>query len=235
MSSPLTLDPDALGQLDLLRGLARAEVEAIGRAFHRQEMPRGRHLFYQEQPGEAVFLVLSGSVKVYATQRDGHEAISAILGIGELVGASCLVEGRSYAVSAVAQERTTLLTMARESFLAHLRATAALSFNLNRILARRLRLAHDRAQLLARASAAERLACLLLTLAREYGQPAESGVRIPLHMTQSDIAGLAGISRAHTNQVLIAFRRSHLVARDALGYLTVLDPSALGERCLFSR
>jgi CRP-like cAMP-binding protein len=71
----------------------------------------------------------------------------------------------------------------------------------------------------------------LLGLAREYGVPQLNGaLHIPLRLTQSDLAELAGASRVRVNQIMGALRRRRLVQVDRAYHITVLDAAALEQR-----
>jgi CRP/FNR family cyclic AMP-dependent transcriptional regulator len=103
--------------------------------------------------------------------------------------------------------------------------------NLVGILARRVRLANARAQMLATLDVPGRVAGQILVLAREYGEGAADGsVRIPLCLTQSDLAGMVGASRASVNRALGFYRRHGYLSVDRRHRITVHDPDGLARR-----
>ncbi len=75
-----------------------------------------------------------------------------------------------------------------------------------------------------------RVASQLLALAREYGQETPEGVRVPIRLTQSDLAALVGASRASVNQALGQFKKRGTVSVGKDGRFTVLDADALSRR-----
>jgi CRP/FNR family cyclic AMP-dependent transcriptional regulator len=75
-----------------------------------------------------------------------------------------------------------------------------------------------------------RVASQLLALAREYGESRPEGTRIPMRLTQSDLAALAGASRVRVNQALGYFRKRDVISTDREGYITVRDEDALARR-----
>ncbi len=75
-----------------------------------------------------------------------------------------------------------------------------------------------------------RRASQLLALAREYGETTPEGTRIPMRLTQTDLAGLAGASRVRVNQALGYFRKRGSISLDRDHRITVHDEEALARR-----
>jgi alkanesulfonate monooxygenase SsuD/methylene tetrahydromethanopterin reductase-like flavin-dependent oxidoreductase (luciferase family) len=102
--------------------------------------------------------------------------------------------GRS--ANVVTLEETRVVWMDREAFQEALQTMPAISMNLVRILAARVRLANELIQALASLDVYGRVARQLLAFAERYGEPLPSGeVTIPIKLTQGDIADLVGASR----------------------------------------
>jgi CRP/FNR family cyclic AMP-dependent transcriptional regulator len=76
-------------------------VRTLAPLLQERSFPAGASVLTAEQPGEAVYILLKGSVKVYVTHTDGSEVILAILGTGEIVGEMSLADslGRSASVT----------------------------------------------------------------------------------------------------------------------------------------
>jgi len=75
-----------------------------------------------------------------------------------------------------------------------------------------------------------RVASQLLALAREYGQETPEGKRIPMRLTQADLAALVGASRVSVNQALGQFRKRGTISTARDGRFTVHDQEALARR-----
>ena len=150
-----------------------------------------------------------------------------------MVGELSLVDsfGRSGSVDTL--EECTLFWIDRAAFQTCVQTMPAMTYNLVRILARRLRLANSHIKLLATQDVFGRVAYLLLSFAQEYGQPAPNGdLVIPLHLTQSDLASLIGASRVRVNQVLGFYKERNYISVDPSHYyITVHDQAALARRC----
>jgi CRP-like cAMP-binding protein len=86
-----------LSEVALFRGLPAEQLSKIEAHLRRRTLPAGANVITAEDPGETVYVVLEGSVKVYVSRPDGTEVILAILGAGEIVGEMSLADslGRS--------------------------------------------------------------------------------------------------------------------------------------------
>jgi CRP-like cAMP-binding protein len=222
--------PFSFGHAPLFKGLTDEELAELQRFLHPRTVAAGADILLEEQPGEVAYILLSGSVKIHLQQRDGSEVILAVLRAGEVVGEMSLVDtlGRSATVETL--EPTRLLWMDRESFWRCLRTMPAMTYNLVELLSRRLRLADTHIEALASLSVPARIARHLLALAREYGEPADAGVTIPIPLIQSDLAAMVGASRASVNQALGSLRRRGILRTDGAHRITVLDLDALAHR-----
>lgn len=229
---PALPDPLALAGLDLFYGLPAEDLAQLNDHLRRQTFRAATPVINADQPGEVVYIILDGSVKIQVAQSDGGEVILAILGPGEIVGEMSVVDSLGRSASAITLEPTTVLWMDRSTFWDSLRAIPALTYNLAEILSRRLRLANEQIQALSSLDVYGRVARQILAFAREYGEVADGGdTRIPVRLTQGDLAGLVGASRVRVNQVLVAFKRRRLISVDRSYRITVHDAAVLAARC----
>src|ERR1700730_13991192 len=97
-----------LAETALLNGLTTEQVELIRRHLHCKTFPPGTNVVTAEQPGEVVFLIVSGTVKVQADQADGSEVIQAVLGAGQSVGEMSATDLLGRSASVVTLDESTL-------------------------------------------------------------------------------------------------------------------------------
>lgn len=226
------VEPARLGAVALFAGLPAADLGRLSGLVRLEEREAGTSLLFRGQPGTTVYVLLEGTLKVHAAQPDGKQVILAVLGPGEVVGELSAVDSLGRSATVTALEPCTLLVMDGDSFRDCLRSLPALAQNLVLVLSRRLRLANVQLQALAGLDADGRLARQLLAFAAEYGEDAGDGaVRIPLRLTQEDLASLIGASRVRVNQLLGTYRHLGLVSSDRGRRLTVRDRDALERHC----
>jgi CRP/FNR family cyclic AMP-dependent transcriptional regulator len=226
-----SFDPSLLSGLPLFRGVPARELERIAPLMHQRTFPAGSTVITAEQPGEAVYILLKGSVKVHLFLPDGTEMILAVLGPGEVVGEMSLADSLGRSADVTTLEETTFLWVDRTTFRSSMAESPILARNLTEIFSKRLRVANARLLAMAALDVSGRVASQLLALAQEYGEEApEGGVRIPMRLTQADLAALVGASRVRVNQALGFFRKRSAISSDRDGRIIVLDADALARR-----
>src|SRR6202163_3833051 len=225
-------DPTLLGELELFQGLAPQELAELNGRLRISTVQAGTHFITAEQPGEVVYVLLEGTVKIYVTQADGREVILAFLGRGDTVGEMSLVDSAGRSANVVTTERARLLWMDRATFQSCLRDMAPLAVNLVRLLSPPLRLANEQIQALCTLDVPGRVARQILALADRYGRPAPGGtaaggLRIPVRLTQSDLGEVVGASRERVNQAIVEFKQRGYIRVDSDHRIHVLNRQAL--------
>lgn len=230
--TPSSTDPAALFRIPIFQGVPARELERLAPLLQERSFPAGASVLTAEQPGEAVYVLLKGSVKVYLTHTNGSEIILAILGTGEIVGEMSLADSLGRSASVRTLEDSTFLWIDRKTFLSSMDEVPAITRNLLDIVSRRLRLADTHTRSLAALDVHGRVAAQLLAFAREYGEPVSEGggTLIPLRLTQTDLAGLVGASRVRVNQALGYYRKRDSISLDKDHRITVNDEEALARR-----
>lgn len=230
---PAVDDPKLLGHIPLFEELEEPDLSQINALMHRKTFATGVNIITVAQPGDMVYILLEGTVKIYVDQLDGSEVILAFLGPGDTFGEMSMVDSAGRSANVVALEDCLCLLMDRSAFHQCLRSTKGLSYNLVKLMSRRLRLANEQIQALSTLDVRGRVARQLLAFAQQYGQGAEAsqGVTIPLRLTQTDVAALVGASRERVNQVIVDFKDSGYISVDPSHRFTVHDIEALVGRC----
>ena len=225
---PAVSDPTTLTEFPLFRDLTVEQLAHVNMLLRRKTFPAGTNLISAEEPGEVVYIVYEGTVKIYATQADGNDVIIAFGGPGDVEGEMSVIDSTIRSANIVTQEQTTLLWMDRVNFQNCLRGTPQITFNLMRILSDRLRAANERIQALCSLDVYGRVARQILAFGQQYGKPGPDGsLIIPLRLTQSDLASLVGATRERVNQVMSSFKQRNFLSVDRNYRITVHDPAAL--------
>jgi CRP/FNR family cyclic AMP-dependent transcriptional regulator len=229
---PAVEDTKVLSRMLLFEGLSEVELKRLNNELlHRKVFSPGTNIITVAQPGEVVYILLEGSVKIYVDQLDGSEVILAFLGPGDTFGEMGIIGSGGRSASVLTLEECTCLAMDRKTFLQCLRTMSNLSYNLVRLLSRR-RLANEQIQALSSLDVRGRVARQLLAFAQRYGESnVKSEVLIPLRLTQTDLASLVGASRERVNQVIVDLKEQDYISVDPTHHITVHDLQALIERC----
>lgn len=226
------VDPQVLAELELFRGFPLERLRRLNEQLRKKVVPAGTNLMTVDQPGEVVYLILEGTVKILVEQADGREVILAFLGAGDTVGEMSLVDSAGRSASVVTLDKCTLLWMDRRTFHELLTQVPEFAQNLVRLLTGRLRLANEQIQALSGLDVAGRLARQILAFGERYGIRQVGGkILIPLRLTQSDLADLVGASRERVNQVLGEFRQQGLLSVDSSHRISIENAAGLQALC----
>jgi len=228
----LGINPCTINSIDLFCGLTSDQLGWVDARLYRRTFPAGANIMTAEQPGEVVYIIQSGTLKIHIEQADGADVILAILGPGDVVGEMSLIDSAGRSASVITLEESQLLWMKGDAFQECLSTTPQVSQNLVRMLSRRVRLANELIQALATLDVHGRVARQLLAFADKYGEPGVSGhILIPIRLTQGDIADLVGASRKRVNQVMVTFKQQGYISVDEKSRITVHDRKPLARLC----
>jgi CRP/FNR family transcriptional regulator, cyclic AMP receptor protein len=221
-------NPSDLGKLELFGGLSASELTRVNDLLGHTTFPTGAMIMTATQPGEMAYIIIDGTLKVSTLEAGGRELTLALLGPGEIVGELALADRSGRSADVTTLEPSTLVWIDRGSFEGLRRDIPAITENLLRLLARRLRLANAQLQAMATLDVHGRVARQLLALADALGEELlDGGVRIPLRITQSDLASLVGATRVRVNEVLVGFTRRNSIAVDGKHRITIRDRGEL--------
>jgi CRP/FNR family cyclic AMP-dependent transcriptional regulator len=220
-----------LADIELFAGLTPTQLDWVAQRAHRRVFEAGRNVMTIEQPGEAVYIILYGTVKIHIEQGE-RDVIIAILGAGDMLGEMSLIDSVGRSASAVTLENSLLLWMDKLTFNYMLDNFTPVARNLVKILSARVRLSDQLIQALATLDVNGRVARQLLAFAEKYGYPKDGATQIRIVLTQSDIADLVGASRKRVNQTMVLFKERGLIDTDAEGRISICDRDGLARYCV---
>ena len=207
---------------ELFGGLPEEWVRRIMVDAHRRRFARREVIFHERDPAAGVHLIARGRVAVRVSTPLGDQAMLDLLGPGEVLGEMALLSPNAErSATAFALEPTETMVIDTGRFAAMREEQPALAEVLIRLLAARVRQLNDRLLEAMYVPVDVRLIRRVLELAEIYGDS--------ITLTQEDLAGLVGATRATVNRVLRReqARGTVLLSR---GRLEVLDRTQLARR-----
>jgi len=202
---------EQLKKLYLFAELADEQLQEIAGLMLERRYARGRIIFMEGEPGEAVYLLKSGRVKIYKQDDEGREHILHYINPGEIFAEVTLFDGGNYPASAEVVEDALIGVIRNADMDALLLKNPSIALALLKVMARRLRVSQRQIFDLALKDTTRRLAGILLELAHEHGAPEENGLRICIPLTNQELARLIGTSRETVNRILGEFRRDKAI------------------------
>ena len=181
-----------------------AFLRAAGATVRVATYPRGKVVFSQGQPSDAVMYIQKGAIKISVLSNTGKEAVVAMLGPGDFFGEGALTGQPIRIGAATATTATTVLVIEKDAMVRLLRDEAVFSERfISYMLERNLRVEADLVDHLFNSSE-KRLARTLLLLAR-YGDQQGPEQRIP-KISQETLAKMVGTTRSRVNFFMNKFR-----------------------------
>lgn len=239
--APQTLDPTQnemenggrsqritfLQKTTLFTDMPVADLQAVAIDIVPRAFAQGEIIFHEGDPGQMLYLIQSGQVRIFVNGLDGSETSVILFGRpGEIFGELAVVDGMPRSATAVALGQTILYTMSHENFRKHTLRYPQLAFNFMKVLSSRVRSSTQHMDSLASLGIPQRLARKLLQLAQDYGKVEAEGVCITMRLNQTDLASLIGATRESINKTLREFRQNGWLHMEQ-GRITILDAEAL--------
>jgi CRP/FNR family transcriptional regulator len=198
------MDP-LLAALPLFAALDDESAEALASVLSTRAVDRGHVIFTEGDPGDRLFVVLDGKVKITRAAPDGRENLLSVLGAGEMFGELSLFDPGTRTATAAAVTDCRLISLDHDDLRPWLSGHPEVATPLLQALARRLRRSNEALADLVFSDVPGRVAKALLELADKFGQPDGTGVVVPHDLTQEELAQLVGASRETVNKALSDF------------------------------
>ena len=202
---------ELLQKVSLFQNVELKELERIAALLQSREVRRDAQIVAQDEPGDSLFVIARGRVKVVLFGDTGREVILTLLKAGDFFGEMSLVDDLPRSANVIAQEDSTVLILKREQFVEHVVNTPSTALNVMAELSRRLRRADEIIGNLATLDVYGRVAHIMIDLAKRDGEAVEAGILIRERPTQQEIASMIGTSRETVSRVLSEFQRRGFV------------------------
>ena len=179
-------------------------------------------ILFEEDPGDSLFIIKEGKVKITRLSEEGKEVILSILGEGEFFGEMSLLDGESRSANVIALSDCEVFILKRDNFLNILKSSPQIAITLLEELAHRIRMSDQQIEYLSLADAENRVAMTILRIAEEAGTFKMGKVTIEELPMQQDMANMSGTSRETISRMLSDFTEKGYIERQGKK-LVILD------------
>ena len=225
----MTVEGNYISQVPLFEGLDEEQQRSLRAKMGQTTLRRGEVLFEEGDPGNRLYIITEGKVKLGHTSSDGRENLLAVLGPGEIIGELTLFDPGPRSTTATAVSPVTLLHLDHADLVVILDTNPTMSKHMLRALARRLRRTNESLADLVFSDVPGRVAKALLDLADRFGSSTDEGVHVPHDLTQEELAQLVGASRETVNKSLADFVSRGWIQLEGRA-VTLLDLDRLSRR-----
>lgn len=214
-----------LRQHQFFRDLEPEALDQLCRYAKHVTLKRGATLFSKGDPGNSLFAVISGTVKMSISSPEGRNAILNLIGPGEVFGEMAVLSGQARSADAIANTNCEMFVIDRRDFLPFMRNHPALAMKFIELLCERVRRTSDQVEQVILRDLPGRLASVLFALAERRKLELESQTIV---ITQQEISEMVGMTRESINKQLRAWSSRGWVRLEH-GAIVVLDPVSLRE------
>jgi len=216
----MAIELQALRAIPEFRALSDAELEHVRMVTRERHIQRGQLLLIEGQPGDRLYYLKSGQVKVYKVSPDGKEQVLHIFQAGETFNEVPVFDGGLNPASAMTLEDGVAYALHRADIQRLLAEHPTIALAVIQVLASRLREMVGLVEDLSFKHVSARVAKSLLL----HSEAIEG--RTARRLTQQELAALVGTAREVVGRVLKAMEHDGIIALD-LGHITILDRERL--------
>src|SRR5437764_8189002 len=119
-----------LRNVPLFAGLSDEAIEKLCHFLELQDYGAPHHLFRTGDPGDAMYVIVSGRVRITVTDADGREIILAALGPGDFFGEMAMLDGHGRSADASVVEDAQVAVLTRSNFVEFIRSDAAIALGM---------------------------------------------------------------------------------------------------------
>jgi CRP/FNR family transcriptional regulator, cyclic AMP receptor protein len=210
----------------LLEGVPADEVRQLLSLARRRKFKRGEVVFHRDDPADSMHLVVNGRFAIRVMTPLGEPATIAVRGPGDSFGEMALVGGARRSATVEALEESETFCVYEGDFHRLRRQHREVDQLLIGFLAGEVRMLNERLLEALYLPAERRVLRRVVELAELYGG-GDGPVEVPL--TQEELAGLAGTSRATVNGVLRAEQERGTIELRR-GRTVVVDRDVIAKR-----
>lgn len=203
-----------LRKLPLFGDVSHETLTRLAEKVELREMRRRQVIYLPGDPGQSVFFINGGRIKISKVTRDGKELTLAYRGPGEIFGELTIVEGGPREEMAEAMESALVTELDRAEFDKVLKTESSVGYKLTKIVTQRRRELENKLEQLVFKDVNAKLAELLLRLAAEHGIEDSRGTLVAIKITHQEMANLIGSTRETVSLTLSQFKKKGLIDND---------------------
>jgi len=215
-----------LKRVPLFSKIEDKELEKIAEISHLKKYRKDEDIFSEGEVGDALYILVSGVVKVFRTSSDGRIKTLALLQKGDFLGEMAILEKEIRSANVRAVEDAEILVINKRDFEASLTSNPQIAFKIMETICARLRDADKQIESLTFQNVSGRLVIALLDLAEKHGVQTEKGIKIDMELTHQELSEMVGTAREVVSRILNDFRKTNCIEIEK-HYITITDKEEL--------
>lgn len=192
-----------LQRVSIFNGVGVDSLERIGSITVEKSFPKKSIIFHEGDPGDTLYILKSGRVKISKITEDGREKTLTIMQPGDFLGEMAILDSLPRSATAeVLDEQAIAYTVNKRDFERIILENPQIALKIMGVLTRRIRQVNQQVEDLAFKDVHERVASTLFQLSRTEGRQIGAKILINLKMTHQDLANMVGSSRETVTRAL---------------------------------
>ena len=192
---------EVLARAGIFQGVSPDAVAALVRQLEPVTFRRGEVVFSEGEPGETLYIITAGKVKIGRKSMDGRDSLITLMGPSDMFGELAIFDPGPRTSSVTTLTEVKAVVMSRSVLRSWIADRPEIAEQLLRVLARRLRRTNDNLSDLIFTDVPGRVAKQLLYLAQRFGSRDGNALRVDHELTQEEIAQLvAHLERRSTRR-----------------------------------
>lgn len=220
-----------LREVPLLDALEDNEFEDLSGVSVIRDFDKGKIIFYEQDKGTSLYIIVSGTVKLSIIANDGREHILGFLKDKEFFGEISLLDGESRSTSAISVDKVKVITVSRENFLKILKNNPQITYKIILSLCTKIRWTDRHVSNLAFLSASGKVARTIYQMAEDVDINKKTPIVINHKMTRQDFANIAGTSRETLTRIMLDFQDEGIIS-SGKNELIIYDKNRLKEKII---
>ncbi|MGE5653262.1 MAG: Crp/Fnr family transcriptional regulator [Bacillota bacterium] len=216
-----------LRKIRLFSDLDDQELEQIASIVITRKCKKRTILFTEGEPGDTIYFVKSGRVKIFKTTEDGREQILRLIEPGEVMAEAVLFESGGYPASAEVMEDSEICLIRNPDLEQLVMQHGEIAIRLIRVLSRRLKEAQHNVRDLALKDAYARTASILLKMVQN-SKVTPHGIEVKPDLSRQELANMVGTSRETVSRILSDFQQQKILVAER-NKIVLLDKEKLGS------
>jgi CRP/FNR family cyclic AMP-dependent transcriptional regulator len=223
-----------LARVSLFERLGAEELSRLSTIVKRRVFPADTVVFFEGDPSDSLYAIVSGSTKIYTTDHDGQEKVLSTMGPGEVFGEYSLIDGHPRSATVATLETSEILHISHIDFRQFVAGAPDILWKILESLTSRMRNQIAEVRELSFRDVPYRLLRVLVRLAEKHGKPAADELVIGLSMTPATLSGMVGTSPERVSRLLHRFQADGLVRHADADHLLIPDMKALRRALEYS-
>jgi CRP/FNR family cyclic AMP-dependent transcriptional regulator len=210
--------PGLLRRHAFFASLDNGALQQVAARLQKRSYKGGDMIFQRGDPGDAMFIVESGAVRLARDSAHGREFTVRLAGPGDIFGEIAIIDGAGRTTDAAAVAASVLFSLSRRDFQSVFRTSPPMQDAVLGALCERLRATTDQLEMIALQPLEARVAQLFLLLANVGEADERRRAGFELSIDQRELAALVGATRPRVNRVLVQWDQSGVIKRAGRRY-----------------